>query len=90
MDKKFKEMNEGAKDLGDKIWRKSFRNRNMGKKLQEWIYGREIAGGKLREWNCRSEIQGRQNIGSQILKTIKGERKGQLNGGDIKGRDDGF
>ena len=32
---KFKEMNEGAKNLGDKIWRKNFRNRNMGYKLQE-------------------------------------------------------
>ena len=30
MDKKFKEMNEGGKDLGNKIWRKNFRNRNMG------------------------------------------------------------
>ena len=45
---------------------------------------------KLWEGNCRSEIQGRQTVGSQILKTIKGERKGELNEGDIKGRDDGF
>ena len=37
-----------------------------------------------------SEIQGRQNVGSKILKTIKGERNGKLNEGDIKGRDDGF
>ena len=58
--------------------------------LRERICEREFEGMKLWEWNCRSEIQGRQNVGSQILKTIKGERKGELNGGDIKGRDVGF
>ena len=31
-----------------------------------------------------------QNVESQILKTIKGERKGELNEGYIKGRADGF
>ena len=45
---------------------------------------------KLWEENCRIEIQGRQIVRSLIVKTIKGERKGELNEGDIKGRDDAF
>ena len=71
--------------MGDKIWRKT-----SGIEIWDRNCRNEFTGGKLRESYCRSEIQGRQNVGSQILKTFKGGRKGELNEGDIKGRDDGF
>ena len=71
--KKFKEMKQRSQKFG---------RQNLGKTSEIEIWDRncrnEFTGGKLREWNCRSEIQGRQNVGSQILKTIKGERKGEL------------
>ena len=76
--------------MGDKIWRKTSEIKIWDRNCRNEIYGREIEGVKLWEGNCRIEIQVTQNVGSQILKTIKGERKGELNEGDIKGRDDGF
>ena len=82
------------KNLGDKIWRKTSeieiwnincRNEFTGGKLREGNWGSESVGVKLQEWDSME-----QNVGTQILKTIKGERKGELNGGDIKGKDVGF
>ena len=71
--------------MGDKIRRKT-------SEIELWDrnFRNEFTGVKLWEGNCRIEIQGRQNVGSQILKTIKGEKKGESNEGDIKGSDDGF
>ena len=66
------------------IWETKF-----GEKLQKLKYGIEIAGMNLREENWGSEIVG-VKLQEWYLREDKGEKKGELNDGDIKGRYDGF